>query len=69
MSPTPSDAGAATLLRALPTRASYPREASHTADPELQKVSQELAESEKAHVRLLQQKLAEQRRATNSRSR
>ncbi len=57
-------------LRAEETaREFYRREVARTADPELQKVYRELAEFEETHVRLLQEKLAEKRRAPSSASR
>ena len=42
----------------------YRQEVARTSDPDLQAVYRELAEFEQAHVRLLQDKLAEKRRAT-----
>ncbi len=44
----------------------YSREASRTSDPELQKVYRELGEFEETHVRLLNDRLAEKRRAGGS---
>jgi len=44
----------------------YRREASRTSDPELQKVYRELGEFEETHVRLLNDRLAEKRRAAGS---
>lgn len=41
----------------------YTREASRTSDPELQRVYRELGEFEETHVRLLNNRLAEKRRA------
>lgn len=54
-------------LRAeLMAREFYSREASHTSDPELQKVYRELGEFEETHVRLLNDRLAEKRRGGSS---
>ncbi len=47
----------------------YSREASRTSDPELQKVYRELGEFEETHVRLLNDRLSEKRRAGSSRVR
>jgi rubrerythrin len=44
----------------------YRREVSHASDPELQRTYRELAEFEETHVRVLQDKLAEKRRATDA---
>ena len=53
-------------LRAEETaRAFYRREVSRTKDPGLQKTYHELAEFEEDHVRRLQEKLAEKRRAAS----
>lgn len=57
-------------LRAeLMAREFYRREASRTADAELQKLYRELGEFEETHVRLLKDKLAEKRRVHDSNSR
>ncbi len=57
-------------LRAEETaREFYRREVSRTADPGLQKTYRELAEFEEEHVRRLQEKLAEKRRAASAHSR
>ena len=57
-------------LRAEETaREFYRREVSRTADPGLQKTYRELAEFEEDHVRRLQEKLAEKRRAASAHSR
>ncbi len=57
-------------LRAEETaREFYRRESLRAIDPELQKVYRELADFEETHVRLLNDKLAEQRRASGSMSR
>ncbi len=47
----------------------YRREVARTSDPELQKMYRELGEFEETHVRLLQEKLAEKRRAKDSAAR
>jgi len=47
----------------------YRREVAGTSDPELQKLYRELAEFEETHVRLLTEKLAEERRAADSTAR
>ncbi len=47
----------------------YRKEVLRTSDPDLQQIYRELAEFEETHVRLLQEKLAEKRRATSSTSR
>ena len=44
----------------------YRQEVARTADPDLQTVYHELAEFEQTHVSLLQEKLAEKRRATDA---
>ncbi len=44
----------------------YTREASRTSDPELREVYRELGEFEETHVRLLNDRLAEKRRAGGS---
>jgi rubrerythrin len=44
----------------------YSREASRTSDPELREVYRELGEFEETHVRLLNDRLAEKRRAGGS---
>jgi rubrerythrin len=54
-------------LRAEETaREFYRREVSRASDPELQRVYRELAEFEETHVRVLQEKLAEKRRAADA---
>lgn len=54
-------------LRAEETaREFYRREVPHASDPELQRTYRELAEFEETHVRTLQEKLAEKRRATDA---
>lgn len=56
-----------TGLRAEETaREFYRREAPHASDPELQRTYRELAEFEETHVRVLQDKLAEKRAATDA---
>ena len=47
----------------------YRQEVGRTADPELQKVYRELGEFEETHVRLLNDKVAEKRKAAYSRTR
>ena len=47
----------------------YRQEVARTSDPELQKVYRELGEFEETHVRLLSDKLAEKRRAVDTKTR